>query len=199
MVGSPFTSKMKDLPIKDKIHANAADGWISLGDLTKAKAELAEISPEFQDHPDVIQVRWHVAATAAEWDSCIEIAAELTHMTPERSFGWMNLALSLRRLNRFQDAVQVLRQGIEQCGETPTLEINLACCHARLGSVSWASKSLKRAFELVLEPQDRNCLLLRALGEEDLEPVWRADGARIARSNRSTQVEQGLFPPPPTS
>jgi predicted Zn-dependent protease len=181
----PLGSHMKHLAPNDRLHLNAADCWISLGDLEQAKVELTEVSPAFGDHPDVLQVCWHIAAKAGEWDRCVAIATKLTQTTPEHGFGWVHLDLSLRHLDRIGEAIRVLRQGIEQCGEAPTFELSLACCHARLGSLSRARKCVKRALELVKEPQARNRLLLRALDEADLEAVWRADQASLAGTNKS--------------
>ena len=104
----------------------------------------------------------------------------LTEGTPERPFGWVHLALRLRRLKKFREAIRVLRHGIETCGETPTLLLSLACCHARVGSHSQAAKCLKRAFELTEDQQARNRLLFRAFDEPDLEPVWQSDPGSLA-------------------
>jgi predicted Zn-dependent protease len=165
---------MKELLTADKIHVSAADSWISLGNLEKAADELTQISGSWQNHPDVLQVRWHLAASHGDWDSCVRISTELTQMTPERSFGWLHLALSLRRLSRFREAIHILRDGIEQCGDIPVLHLSLACCHARLGSLSRARKSLKRTLDLIREPHARNRFLLRAFDEMDLAALWQS-------------------------
>ena len=166
---------MKDLSTADWMHTQAADCWISIGNLARAGAELGEISPASREHPDVLKVRWNSCAQAHEWDVCLDIATTLTQIAPERPFGWIHLALSLRRLGKFRAAIRVLRDAIKQFGETPTLLLSLACCHARLRSLSQAAKCLKRAFDLAEDQQARDRLLIRAFDEPDLEPVWQGD------------------------
>ena len=83
---------MKALSTTDRMHTQATDCWISIGNLARAGAEFGEISPASRDHPDVHQVRWHLCAQAHEWDVCLEIATTLTQIAPERPFGWIHQA-----------------------------------------------------------------------------------------------------------
>ena len=49
---------MQKLEPPDTHCFSAAIGWLELGNLAEAKAELAQISPAQQEHPDVLEARW---------------------------------------------------------------------------------------------------------------------------------------------
>ena len=52
--------KMGKLEAPDTHYLSGAEGWMELGDLSSALAELDLISELFHDHYDVLQVRWHI-------------------------------------------------------------------------------------------------------------------------------------------
>ena len=72
-------------------------GWIELGNLAEAKAELAQIGPAFQMHPDVLEVRWLLCAEERKWDEGLQVARSLLHSAPDRASGWLHQAYALRR------------------------------------------------------------------------------------------------------
>lgn len=169
---------MNDLATADRMHVHAADCWISIGDLDRARTKLNEITPAARDHPAVHEVRWHLCALARDWDTCLEVATLLIQATPEHPSGWIHLASALRRFKKYGEAIRVLRQGIETCGETPFL-LNLACCYSRLRKHLEAAKCLKRASDLAGDQPARHRLLLMAFDEPDLEPMWEADDGSL--------------------
>ena len=170
---------MQDLTTTDRMHVTAADCWISVGNIERAKAELAEVGPLFRDHPDVLQVHWHLHAQMRDWETSVKVAMTLTETTPERTFGWVHLSLSLRRLGKFPAAIEVLRRGIEVCGKAPTLLLNMACCHACLGKLSQAKEYPMQALEFATDQDSKHRFLLRAFNESDLMPVWQSDPSSL--------------------
>src|ERR1039457_1785761 len=76
----------------------AAIGWLELGNLAEAKAELAQISPAQQEHPDVLEVRWLVSAGQKQWEEGLQVAQALVRRAPKRSSGWLHQAYALRRI-----------------------------------------------------------------------------------------------------
>jgi tetratricopeptide (TPR) repeat protein len=174
---------MKELLTADRMHVRAADAWISAGDLNRAQAELSELSTQGGEHPETLQVRWHLAEAARQWERCAEIARALTQVASERSFGWVHLALSLRRLHQYREAISTLHETIAQFGDSPALQLNLAGCYAALKQLPDAERCLERAFQLTPGSPARQRLSLRVYEEPDLEPVW----------NSSSQVQENLF------
>ena len=88
---------MKKIEPPDTHHLSAAIGWLGLGNAVEARAELDCIQPEFQDDPDVLEVRWLMCARENRLDEGVELARSLVMRAPERSSGWLHQAYSLRR------------------------------------------------------------------------------------------------------
>ncbi len=61
----------------DSLRLEAAQGWLELGNPVEAQAELAQIAPEFQAHPAVLEVRWEICTKTNKWDLALEIASAL--------------------------------------------------------------------------------------------------------------------------
>src|SRR2546428_10691263 len=89
---------MKRLEPPDSHHLSAALGWLELGNVAEAKAELAVIGAGQQEHPDALEVRWLLCAQEARWAEGLEIARKLLERAPERASGWLHQAYALRRV-----------------------------------------------------------------------------------------------------
>ena len=77
---------------------SAALGWLGLGDAREARAELAQITPEQQNHPDVLEVQWCLCVKDERWDDALRIARSILTEVPERSSSWLHHAYALRRV-----------------------------------------------------------------------------------------------------
>ena len=77
-----MAKRIKPLQPPDSMLLTAAEGWLGLGDINAASAELDNITPELRVHPAVLDVRWQIYAKAKRWDACIEIARTLTELVP---------------------------------------------------------------------------------------------------------------------
>jgi predicted Zn-dependent protease len=141
-------TRMQDLSSEDRRHLDAADGWLGLGNLHEARAELDQITATEQSHPDVLQLRWNVTATAGAWADSLDIAMRLTRLAPDRHLGSLHLALSLCNLGRFEDAIPVLEQAIARFGERPEFSLTLGSCYAKRGDMVRARQNVERAVEL---------------------------------------------------
>src|SRR5690349_13537367 len=108
---------------------SAAVGWIELGNVAEARAELAQISPAQQDHPDVLEVRWFLCAEEKRWDEGLEIARLLLKTAPERSSGWLHQAYALRRITNgsVKKAWDALLPAFDKFPKESTISYNLAC------------------------------------------------------------------------
>ena len=146
-----------------------AVGWIELGNLVEAKAELDQINPELQAHPDVLEVRWLICAEAKQWEEGLRVARVLLDTAPGRASGWLHLAYALRRVpgGGLQQAWQALLPAFEKF---PTIEIiayNLSCYACQMNELDTARLWLKRAFSI----GDRERVKRRALEDTDLAPL----------------------------
>lgn len=149
----------------------AACGWLGLGDAAEAEAELAQLPPLFQQHPDVLQVRWQLHARREEWQRCMDLAKSLTQIAPERRFGWIHLAFSLHRIGRTEEAREILLYALDMFEPNATMAFYLSryCC--RLGEVEEGREWLSKAFEMVHQSKERERLKEKALTEPDLAPL----------------------------
>ena len=81
---------MDPLEPPDSIHLEAAVGWIELGNHEEADEELDKIDATLRVHPNVLEVRWIIHATAQHWESCKDIGSALVKLAPERTTGWIH-------------------------------------------------------------------------------------------------------------
>src|ERR1051326_8700021 len=78
-------------------YVSAAIGWLELGNLAEAKAELQRIEPEYLKYPEVLALRWRIGAEEEKWQEGLEIARALLEGAPESPAGWLHQAYALRR------------------------------------------------------------------------------------------------------
>jgi tetratricopeptide (TPR) repeat protein len=147
-----------------------AVGWIELGNLVEARAELEHIREELQAHPDVLEVRWLICAEQKEWDEGLRVARVLIEKVPDRASGWLHQAYALRRVatGGLQPAWDALLPASEKF---PTMEIipyNLACYACQMNQMDTARLWLKKA----LSVGDRERIKQRAMEDTDLGPLW---------------------------
>src|SRR5436309_747502 len=89
---------MQPLEPPDVHYLSSAIGWLGLGNMREARAELAQVSPELQSHPDTLEVRWMICVEEKEWAEALVVAQALLAKAPERSSGWLHQAYALRRV-----------------------------------------------------------------------------------------------------
>ena len=159
---------MKPLGPPDILYLKAALGWLELGNYVEADAELDKIAARLRAHSDALKVRWRVYAQAQKWNVCLLIAQTVTELEPEKPGGWIDYAQSLRRLNRTQEAYDLLSSVADRFPEHPTVFYQLAVYGCRLHKVREAWAWLERTFEI----GDADQIKLKALDDPDLEPLW---------------------------
>lgn len=155
---------MSSLTYPDLHHAIAAKGWLELGALSEADHELDQISPEHQDDPVVLDLRWQVLAERKSWDAALEWARRHIQMTPDSPVPWIHQSFALHELGRTQEAFDALQPRFEQFSEVGTIPYNLACYCCRLGRLNDARKWLRRAVDV----QGRTAIIEMAQDDPDL-------------------------------
>jgi Flp pilus assembly protein TadD len=152
----------------DTHYLSAAIGWLELGSVREAKAELNRIT--MQNAPDVLEVRWAILAEEKNWDQAIEAARRLVETAPERSSGWLHRAYATRRATggSVQAAREALLPAFEKFPQEPTIPFNLACYASQLGQLEEARQWLRRA----TDAGGKEKIKSMALNDSDLEPLW---------------------------
>ena len=161
---------MQKLEPPDTHYFFAAIGWMELGNLAEAQAELAQISPAQQEHADVLEVRWSIAAEQGCWEEGMQIAQALLRQAPERPSGWLNQAYALRRTpgGGVQKAWEVLLPAFDKFPKEPTIPFNLSCYACQMRQPDTARDWLRRAVAIGGKEKVKQM----ALKDCDLEPLW---------------------------
>ena len=154
----------------DSHYLSAAIGWLELGLPRESEGELERISKEYQQHPDVLEVRWVICAEAKRWETALEVARALLRKAPSRSSGWLRHAYSLRRASRngLRQAWEALLPAYDKFPEEATIPYNLSCYACQLEHLEEARTWLRRA----LKTGDRTKIKQMALADTDLQPLW---------------------------
>jgi hypothetical protein len=161
---------MQKLEPPDTHYFSAAVGWLELGNLTEARAELAQISPTQQEHPDVLEVRWLISAQQQHWEEGLQIAQALLRRAPKRSSGWLHQAYALRRVpdGSVQKAWDALLPAFEKFPKEATIPFNLSCYACQMRQLDAARDWFKRAVAV----GGKEKIKQQALNDSDLEPLW---------------------------
>lgn len=132
--------------IPTRRHLEYAAGFIELGMLASAEAELGQITPSDQASAAVMLVRLDLLMLAKDWAAMVALARALTQQHPEQEKGWIYHAYALREQSRIAEAQAVLLHAEPQHGATSgVLHYNLACYACLLGDKSEARRRLECA------------------------------------------------------
>lgn len=160
------SSQVNKLQPPDSHHLAAAKGWLELLAFDDAARELEAIAPTLREHPDMLEVRWALAANAGNWQDALAIAVCLTQLMPTKAEGWIYQGSALTELNRHNDAYAVLLQGHDRCPQDEILAYDLGCVCCALGrddeAAGWIYKAIAMAGDEMRQ---------RALEDPDLEKI----------------------------
>jgi hypothetical protein len=161
---------MQPLEPPDTHSVLATLGWMELGNLAEARAELAQISPARQMHPDVLEVRWLICAEEQHWEEGLAAARGLLEGAPERASGWLHRAYALRRIpdGGIQQAWDALLPAHDKFPDEPTIAYNLSCYASQMQHLDDARLWFKRAVAI----GGKESMKKMALADPDLEPLW---------------------------
>lgn len=161
---------MERLEPPDSHYVAAALGWLELGNVSEARAELALLDPAWQEHPDVLEVRWHLCAEEKRWGEGLQVARALVERAPERSTGWLHQAYALRRVpeGNVKLAWEALLPAFDKFPREAIISYNLSCYACQMAQLDAARTWLKRAVII----GGKNKIKRMALEDSDLQPLW---------------------------
>jgi tetratricopeptide (TPR) repeat protein len=155
----------------DNHHLAAASGWLDLGLVDEAIAELAKISPANRSHFQVLEIRWEIHSKTGDWQSAHAVAKDLVEMDKESAGACLHLAYATRRIpsGGLQAAWNILLPAVDQFPGEPIIPFNLACYAAQMNRLTeawaWFQEAVKRS-------DDRKQIIQMATNDRDLEPLW---------------------------
>jgi tetratricopeptide (TPR) repeat protein len=158
------------LEMPDSHYLLSALGWYELGNRAEAKAELQQIQPKYQRHPDVLEVKWLLCAAEEDWAGGLEAARALVEAAPNRPSGWLHQAYALRRVEGggLKEAMACLLPVAEKFKKEPIIPFNLSCYACQLGEFEQARVWL----ELAVRVGGKDQIIKMALADTDLAPLW---------------------------
>ena len=149
---------------------SAAEGWLELGNVVEARAELAQIDATLQNHPAVLAIRWGILAEEKNWIAALAIARELVVLVPDSPMGWLHQAYAIRRIPEggLQVAWDCLFSALEKFPKVAVIPYNLACYACQLDQMAKARALLRQAMKI----DGKNHIKEMALNDADLKPLW---------------------------
>ena len=139
---------MPGLTYPDLHHVRAAEGWLALGAIEDAAAELRRLTASAQGHPEVLELRWNLAVHRGQWEAALDLARLVVMAVPDQPTGWIHQSYALHELKRTDEAWNLLRRMVERFPTDSTIPYNLACYACQLGDLGVAREWLQRAIKL---------------------------------------------------
>lgn len=160
--------------IRVKRRVEYARGYLELGLVNEAKAELDAIPENEQSELDVLELRVGVHMELKNWERVVGTAQLVCEQRPGSDRAWIAWGYALRELQRIEEAKRVLLRAERlhgaKCG---VLHYNLACYYCLLGDADEAQRRLARAIaldrswrEVALEDGDLRTMRARIASED---------------------------------
>ena len=158
---------MARLDDSDRLHIEAAQGWLGMSDWREADSELDRITPAMRAHPSVLRTRILVCIAAEKWESMHEIAQALVVKLPYDALMCIYAAMALDRMNRTRDAYNLLESFVKRFPNHAQLHYDMARYACKIGMLQEAKSSLERAIDV-----SEKDICQQALDDPALERLW---------------------------
>ncbi len=126
----------------------AAQGYLELGMVEEALAELIAVQSPMISDPDLIEMRLHILMQGGRWSDALASAEELLRLNSSALSAYIHGAFALHELGRTTEARDLLLKGPQVLRNDPTFHYNIGCYEAVLGNNDSAMRSLKKSFAL---------------------------------------------------
>ena len=133
--------------------------------LERAIDLLAHLPEPTRSHAAAKLLEGEALRALGRWVESLESLRLVTEQEPKRLEAWLGMGWCLKRLDRLDEAVGILQQGLSFSPREPILLYNLACYHSLGGHVQVAIEHLTKAISL----DDRYRDLTEA--EPDFDPI----------------------------
>jgi predicted Zn-dependent protease len=152
-----------------------AQGYLALGLVAEAAAELGKLPPDAAQRPEALAVRLAVLHEQEKWEEVRDLARQLVGHTPGEPALWVSWAYATRRAESLEAAEKILRAAALQHPSEPTIQFNLGCYACQRGDLHTAREHVDRAIALdskftQLAATDPDLAPLRAAGATDCQP-----------------------------
>jgi Tfp pilus assembly protein PilF len=165
-LGAGFYATPGDPLAPGQRRLDSAVGYLQLGMVSDAHAEIDALPEELTDSADVLSLRACVYLEAGAWEALREVAGLLAAACPGESQHWIWLGHATRRCQSLAAARRILKDALVLHRDEAAIHFNLACYAAQAGDLTAAREHLVDAIRLHPE------VPRMALKDPDLEPLW---------------------------
>ena len=131
-----------------KRHISYAQGYLALGMVNEAAAELERITAPDSQTSEVLSLRLAVLHEQERWPDVSFLAGELVKRAPEEAALWITWAYATRRAESLPAAEKILREAEQLHPQEPTIQFNLGCYACQRGDLVAARTRVDRAIAL---------------------------------------------------
>jgi tetratricopeptide (TPR) repeat protein len=135
-------------PVRIERHLSHAQGYLALGMLAEAAAELERIPAPSNELLTVVAVRLAVLQEQRSWPELAKLAATLVMRAPEDAGAWITWAYATRRSRSLAEAEGILLAAEERHSQVATIQFNLGCYACQRGDLVAARARVDRAIAL---------------------------------------------------
>ncbi len=153
-------------------HLTTSEGFLDLGMVDEAWAELDEIEPLERAHPSVVSMRLRILERMERFETGVEIARGAVRLHPEDLDIRLLGAALIRRATSIGEALRFLQDSAETFRGHGGYWFAIACLHCQIGDLKKTAECTRRAVDL-----DRS-YQMRVLDDPDLEALrasWSAE------------------------
>ncbi len=154
-----------------KWHLSHAQGYLELGMVDEAAAELRLIPADERELTEVLTLRVAVLQEQGRWRALRLAAAELVRRQPGEPAGWITWAFATRRSRSIVEAEQILLEAESRHPKEPTIQFNLGCYACLRGDLGEAQRRVRRAIAL------NSAFRAHAKSDPDLDALRAKPGA----------------------
>ena len=125
-----------------------AQGYLGLGMVAEAAAELSHLSGPDAESPAALVVRLAVLHEQHDWPAVCELAGRLIGGGRAGAGLWITWAYATRRADSLAAAEAILSRAEQMHPQEPTIQFNLGCYACLQGDIRTARRRVARAIAL---------------------------------------------------
>ncbi len=144
-----------------------ARGYLGLGMIDDAAAELDQVPPGMAQETEVLVLRALVLQEQAKWPALTDVAHELVQRRPMEPGWWVSWAYATRRCRSLAAAEAILLDGERLHPAEAVIQFNLGCYACLRGGLVEARRRVDRAIALDSSFKET------ASNDPDLTPLLR--------------------------
>ena len=131
--------------IQPKWRLSHAQGYLGLGMVAEAAAELDRLPEPEREEAPALALRIAVLQERCEWPALRALAAKFVRLAPHEAGAWITWAYATRRAESLAAAETILLDAERLHPQEPTIQFNLGCYACLRGALTEARRRVDRA------------------------------------------------------